>query len=106
MSAEPRDDSHHWATVGTGAGGHYRWFDPRLATGRAWGRHLPHWRQDGCAYFVTFRRDDSISEEVLAQWQGERERWLDIHPYPHAEPTAREFHRLFTGVIQRKSSLA
>ena len=28
-------------------------------------RNLPHWRQDGCLYFVTFRLADSLSEAAL-----------------------------------------
>ena len=99
MNAEHQD--HPWATFGTGNGGDYRWFDHEQPTGRAWGRHLPHWRQPGCVYFITFRLHDSIPEEVLTRWQTEREQWLQHHPYPHDEPTAREYHRLFTARTER-----
>ena len=37
---------------------------------------LPHWRQAGATYFVTFRLADSIPRHVLAQWDGERRAWL------------------------------
>ena len=37
---------------------------------------LPHWRQAGCTYFVTFRLADSIPEGVLQQWKYERGMWL------------------------------
>ncbi|TWU45815.1 Transposase IS200 like protein [Novipirellula aureliae] len=37
---------------------------------------LPHWRQDGCTYFVTFRLADSVPEGVLEAWRCEREQWL------------------------------
>ena len=31
-------------------------------------RNLPHWRQSGATYFVTFRQDDSIPAKVLKEW--------------------------------------
>jgi type I restriction enzyme R subunit len=46
---------------------------------RVYVRHLPHWRQDGATYFVTFRQDDSIPANVLAEWQDLRKRWLQAH---------------------------
>ncbi len=36
-------------------------------------RHLPHWRQDGATYFVTFRLADSLPNEVYIRWKQERE---------------------------------
>jgi putative transposase len=37
---------------------------------------LPHWRQTGCTYFVTFRLADSIPKQVLQQLDFERTQWL------------------------------
>ena len=37
---------------------------------------LPHWRQKGCTYFVTFRLTDSIPIKVVEQWRYERDKWL------------------------------
>jgi REP element-mobilizing transposase RayT len=37
---------------------------------------LPHWRQDGCTYFVTFRTADSIPKAVFQKWKSERKIWL------------------------------
>ncbi len=37
---------------------------------------LPHWRQSGCTYFVTFRLTDSIPEAVLNEIAYERSLWL------------------------------
>jgi REP element-mobilizing transposase RayT len=88
--------SYHWATVGSGKGGEYRWFDPSATIAHAWGRHLPHWRQDGAIYFVTFRTVDSMPQERLEQWQQERRTWLLRHPEPHDEVTRKEYARLFT----------
>jgi len=39
-------------------------------------RHLPHWRQPGATYAVTFRLADSIPARVLAEWEDIRKRWL------------------------------
>ena len=36
-------------------------------------RHLPHWRQPGATYFVTFRLHDSLPQcklRELAAWRG------------------------------------
>jgi hypothetical protein len=32
---------------------------------------LPHWRQEGTTYFVTFRLADSLPREKLQQWRAE-----------------------------------
>ena len=42
------------------------------------GGNLPHWSQQ-CATFVTFRLGDSLPEGKLAQFQAEREEWLNAH---------------------------
>ncbi len=39
-------------------------------------RNLPHWRQDGSTYFVTFRAGDSIPKPILLQWMEEDRLWL------------------------------
>lgn len=43
---------------------HFQGFDPQgiLTT---YQRHLPHWRQPGATYFVTFRLADSVPRSVL-----------------------------------------
>ncbi len=97
----PLSQPHPWATVGMGKGGDYNWFDPTAAVGHGWGRNLPHWRQRGAIYFVTFRTADSIPAPVLAEWQRERAAWLAAHPEPHDAATTREYHRLFTERMHR-----
>ena len=32
-------------------------------------REMPHWRQTGCTYFVTFRLADSVPVDLLRQWE-------------------------------------
>lgn len=50
-------------------------FDERKAK-FAYHRSLPHWRQAGATYFVTFRLGDSVPEGVRRQWEGEKALWL------------------------------
>ena len=37
---------------------------------------LPHWRQNGCTYFVTFRLADSLPASVVSKLDEERQCWL------------------------------
>jgi REP element-mobilizing transposase RayT len=46
---------------------------------RVYFRNLPHWRQPGATYFVTFRQADSIPKAILAEWQDTRDRWFRAH---------------------------
>ena len=39
-------------------------------------RKLPHWQQENCTYFITFRLLDSIPAGKFATWNEERLRWL------------------------------
>lgn len=43
---------------------------------RIYHRNLPHWRQEGCTYFVTFRLGDSIPDGVRKEWEYEQSMWL------------------------------
>ncbi|MCF6311089.1 MAG: transposase [Verrucomicrobiales bacterium] len=38
-------------------------------------RDLPHWRQDGATYFVTFRLEDSLPQEKLIELKQMKLRW-------------------------------
>ena len=49
------------------------------------GSKLPHWQQDSCPQFITFRERDSLPQSMLRAWRAERERWLARHPEPHDE---------------------
>lgn len=42
-------------------------------------RHLPHLRQDGATYFVTFRLADSIPRRTMEAWNAERRTWAEAH---------------------------
>lgn len=46
---------------------------------RVYRRSLPHWRQDGATYFVTFRLADSVPAAKVREWQCQRTRWYAAH---------------------------
>ncbi len=52
-------------------------------------RHLPHWRQDGATYFVTFRLADSLHRSKLDELAALKEAWERQHPRQHPRGTAR-----------------
>ncbi len=62
-------------------------------------RNLPHWKQDGKTYFVTFRLADSLPAEKLRQLKMEREEWTRKHeskPALELSPLEKEqYYRLF-----------
>ncbi len=57
--------------------------------------HIPHWDQGETCAFVTFRLADSIPADKLAQWDDERQTWLNAHPKPWTEDEASEYGREF-----------
>jgi REP element-mobilizing transposase RayT len=48
-------------------------------------RHLPHWRQEGATYFVTFRLGDSLPQSKLQELEALRREWEERHPPPRTE---------------------
>jgi putative transposase len=63
-------------------------------------RKLPHWRQDGCAYFVTFRLGDSIPKHQLREWKVVRDAWIEHHPLPWTEDVRNEYDETFTAKME------
>jgi len=72
----------------------FQFFDPSQPIEHLSG-NLPHWRQDGVRYFVTFRLADSIPQDKLRQWQHEKDLWLKRNPPPRTAEQVSEFWRLF-----------
>jgi putative transposase len=62
---------------------------------------LPHWQQQGAVYFVTFRLADAIPKNLRVQWEEERKIWLRLHPEPWTAETEYEYHKRFSGAIER-----
>ncbi len=60
---------------------------------RRYHRHLPHWRQDGATYFVTFRLADSIPEAQLTELRNFRNHWEFTHPEPRSDADWEELAR-------------
>ena len=77
------------------------WFDPRQPVGCGRGGNLPHWRQMGSRYFVTWRTADSMPEAKVKQWVQEREAWLAKHPEPHDDQAKAEYDALFLARWER-----
>ena len=71
------------------------WFDPKQPTGHVLGGNLPHWRQEGVQYFVTWRTLDSMPKDRVALWAADREAWLRDHPQPHERKAETDYDRLF-----------
>ncbi len=63
-------------------------------------RHLPHWQQDGCSYFITFRLSDSLPANVLHNWQKELELFHKNHPQPWDFQTQRQFILRFRETLE------
>ena len=60
---------------------------------RVYLRHLPHWRQDGATYFVTFRLCDSLPQEKLRELAVCRSEWDRLHPRPHNDGALQQLSR-------------
>ena len=74
-------------------------FDPREPIGNLAG-NLPHWRQIGRTYFVTFRTADSLPREKVERWRDERAEWLCANPEPHSENQRRDYWERFRARLQ------
>ncbi|MEY2560796.1 MAG: REP-associated tyrosine transposase [Verrucomicrobiota bacterium] len=77
-----------------------RFFNP-YADIRHTENRLPHWQQQGAVYFITFRLADSVPSRLRNQWEHERQTWLKVHPEPWSAEIEREYHRRFSGAIER-----
>ena len=63
-------------------------------------RKLPHWRQEGRTYFVTFRLHDSLPQGKLSALRKERELWLHSNAEPWSHAQKQEYRELFSEKIQ------
>jgi len=72
----------------------FRGLDPYQKI-RVYTRHLPHWRQDGATYFVTFRLADALPQAKLTELQNLREHWEHTHPEPRSKADWDEYSREF-----------
>ncbi|MDA1229759.1 MAG: hypothetical protein O2856_03205 [Planctomycetota bacterium] len=61
-------------------------------------RHLPHLRQEGATYFVTFRLGDSLPQEKLHELNAFRMEWEKRNPEPRDSEATEEYAK----DVQRK----
>jgi putative transposase len=59
-------------------------------------RHLPHWRQEGATYFVTFRLEDALPQAKLRELRGLRQQWEATHPPPRSKTDWQNYAREVT----------
>ena len=71
----------------------FRGLDPDLPIA-LYHRNLPHWRQTGATYFVTFRQADALPQEKLRWLKRLREEWERTHPPPRSDTDWRTYARV------------
>jgi len=64
-------------------------------------RNLPHWRQAGATYFVTFRLGDSLPQGKLRELERFRIEWERNHPPPRDSEALDELAREMFRQIER-----
>ena len=64
-------------------------------------RHLPHWEQPDCTFFVTFRLADSLPQGKLDEIKAERELWLQAHLEPWSQAEWDDYDNRFGERIQQ-----
>jgi len=67
----------------------------------AYQRHLPHWRQDGAAYFATFRLHDSLPQCKLRELEGIRAEWERRHSPPRSIEAIEDITRRVVEQVER-----
>src|SRR5947209_7947232 len=76
----------------------FRGLDPNLPL-QMYHRHLPHWRQDGASYFVTFRLNDALPQEKINELQQMKREWEAAHPSPRS---SEEWHKFAQDVSAKE----
>ena len=77
-----------------------QFFNPYADT-RFTANRLPHWQQQSAVYFITFRLADALPRQLRVEMESEREIWLRLHPQPWSTETAFDYHKRFSGRIER-----
>jgi|GEM_PF-130406 L-threonylcarbamoyladenylate synthase len=81
-----------------GVGLHFKYFDARGETLND-ERNVPHWRQSGVPYFVTFCLADALPPERLAQWTRDREDFFATYPQPWSRTVRSLYQQQFTDPV-------
>jgi len=64
-------------------------------------RYLPHWRQEGAVYWVTFRLADSLPQTAASELRAEKDDWLRDHPEPWDSSMRLAYHVRFSERINQ-----
>jgi hypothetical protein len=64
-------------------------------------RHLPHWRQEGATYFVTFRLADSLPQVKLDELAQLRDEWEQLYPPPWTKDVLEKLSRQVVERVER-----
>lgn len=65
-------------------------------------RNLPHWRQEGKLYFVTWRQADSLPAEKRAQLRSEREAFIAAHGDPAVDRLSAELLKRYLQLFNER----
>jgi REP element-mobilizing transposase RayT len=63
-------------------------------------RHMPHWRQEGATYFVTFRLADSLPQARLRELAALKSEWERLHPEPRPRQALESLARMVSERIE------
>jgi leucyl-tRNA synthetase len=63
-------------------------------------RNLPHWQQEGCYYFLTWRLADSLPAIKLTELREKKTAWQLVNPDPLSPEQEIECHTLFSAKIE------
>ncbi len=64
-------------------------------------KNYPHWLQEGCTYFVTFRLADSIPQPRITEYEELRRKWMEHHQPPYTDQKQKQFSELFSEKINQ-----
>ncbi len=64
-------------------------------------RVLPHWEQEGCTYFVTFRLADAVAAPIWKQWRADRAAFSAKHSKPWDAATQKDYNAKFPAQMER-----
>ncbi|MGN1218319.1 MAG: transposase, partial [Phocaeicola sp.] len=64
-------------------------------------QQLPHWHQNDCVQFVTFRLADSLPQSKLIEYKQIKDEWLAAHPKPWDDATQEEYDRIIGTKIDK-----
>jgi REP element-mobilizing transposase RayT len=78
----------------------FRGLNPHLPV-RIYTRNLPHWRQDGATYFVTFILGDALPRTKKDELKAIRREWEHRHPAPRDEATWTAYAKTVFGKVEK-----